>query len=221
MKKRTCFAVLLAGAAMAIMAVIVFLCLPKHVIFTTDVSNYDTEEYPIGDTLFPEAIPSHAKVVEFSYYDYWHEDTDIYLELKFDSRQALDAFCQDRIRQEEEAYRDLPGVEMDSSPIAKQQNPYDTSFTDLFSLIGFIAEGGKRYVGYEMQNGESAVYNCHYSLISYSYDRMTVILSSCSGRFVADENEYTPRYFRRFDIANAAEKERWIFLPVLDSKNPA
>ena len=61
-----------------------------HELYTTDISNYDSEEYPIDvcGFLFKE-LPENAEVLSFSYYDYWNEDVDIYLELKFEHQDEL------------------------------------------------------------------------------------------------------------------------------------
>ena len=52
---------------------------------TTDINNYNSEKYPIPNYSFPLNLPTNAEVVSFSYFNYWHEAVDVYLELAFDT----------------------------------------------------------------------------------------------------------------------------------------
>ena len=41
------------------------------VLETDDISNYNSERYPLLETIFLEELPSNAEVIEFTYYKYY------------------------------------------------------------------------------------------------------------------------------------------------------
>ena len=61
-------------------------------LFTEDVADYGTEKYPVALTVFPTKLPSNAQIIDFSYYNYWHQAQDVYLELKFDSLSQMESY---------------------------------------------------------------------------------------------------------------------------------
>ena len=119
--------------------------------YTSDIADYNTEKYPIYSP-FPETIPENAEVVKFVWYNYWHEDTDEYLELRFDSEDALQEFLDERITTVSNEltafYKFRPA---DGNWFFTTENPYDDSFVDCFNKDGDAWIGDERYVGYEVK----------------------------------------------------------------------
>ena len=64
----------------------------KNILQISGINHYDPELYSIPLTVFPAEIPSSAHVLSYTYYNYWHEAEDIYLELKFDNLKDMEDY---------------------------------------------------------------------------------------------------------------------------------
>ena len=175
---------------------------------TENIADYNSGEYPIFSDIFLDEIPSNAKVVSFSYYDYWKEEKEIYLELEFDSAEAMDNYLASL---KEHCLESVAGREMPSGFqgewLLEKQNPHDSQYTDLFCLSNTVAtqmEGTSEvdyYTGYSIDMRKNRFfYKCYYAVISYSYEDLRVIQSDTSGNFYDRGNNYIPKFLLRFSV---------------------
>lgn len=198
-----------------LIVVVVFLVclrvmLPCGVCATEDVGDYNTAEYPLHLPIFLNEIPSYAEVASFSYYNYWNEANDYYLELKFSSRKEME----DYLSQWQTAA--LETLRKDGQPANREwfvtdQNPYNSSYTDIFctTYITFTAE--TEYTGYSIEpsgDSQNPLYRCNFGVISYSFDELTVIQTYVHGHFREAEHHHVPRFFLRFDVPLDERYER-------------
>ena len=77
------FIIIILLAVIVVIILIMILNKSPYPLYTEKAEDYNSELYPIDESLFLENIPIEAEVISYSYYNYWEEDQDIYLELKF------------------------------------------------------------------------------------------------------------------------------------------
>lgn len=180
--------------------------------FTEDVNDYNADGYPIPMSVFPEEIPSNAQIVAFSYYNYWHEAEDIYLELKFDSLTEIESYLSAvkmSCLQSCESYT----PPLDGKWFVEERNIYDERYTELFCVLYCISQGEERYTGYIIENdSKETVLKCNFGSICYSIDELTVIHTCVSGRFQGNIHSHTPKYFKRFNVPLDYTHHKTIFL---------
>lgn len=95
-----------------------------HVFYTENAEDYNTDKYPITEPIFLSEIPENASVVRFSYYDYWYEVLDIYLELKFNTADEMKQYLSEL---ELKCQRDLSKFDNTMSKgawFSTEDNPY-------------------------------------------------------------------------------------------------
>lgn len=183
-------------------------CDDYGVIYTESIENYNTEEYPVKSAVFLETIPDNATVISFSYYDYWHESSEIYIELKFRTEAELEEYI-NSIKTHSESYLINATKPSDGEWFVEVQNPYDSNYVELVSLSHSSWQNNKHSVGYSIEHHNTYItYVCNYGIISYSSEDLTVIQSSTQGRFETFEENYVPKYFERFNIPTDEEFER-------------
>lgn len=178
-----------------------------YTIYTQDISQYNSKDFPIDQTFFLKEIPSNADAIAFSYYDYWEEDFDLYLELKFKNQQELEDYLTELKNYVINSFesRDIERL------FREVINPYDSSYTDLFIMAYITMQGDKMFTGYEIKvSDNSKLFSCNFGVISYSLDDLTVIQSATSGSF-ENVNKYIPKYFERFNVPLNENYERFIF----------
>lgn len=193
-------------AAVFLVVVIVLVvktcCAENHNFYTDDVDNYNVEPYLVPKVIFPQKIPENADVVCFSYYDYWYEEEDFYLELKFDTEKEMEEYLQTfSIDSEKDFF--------------KSQNTHNDSFVDYFCLLyNYISQNNFRF-GYEIkENDGSMLYDCIFGVISCSFDELTVIHSYTSGHFIPTVHEHLPKYFMRFGVPLDSDYRRVYEMPL-------
>ena len=63
----------------------------EDVFYTENIAFY--EENGINEwDIFPDIIPNNADVIKFSYYNYYGEDCDAYLELRFETLSEMESY---------------------------------------------------------------------------------------------------------------------------------
>ena len=159
--------------------------------YITDLEKYAGEEYAFC-IVFPRKIPETAVEKNFSYHQYIDE-RDIYLELVFQNVADMEQYLAD--------------LKANGDGIASitLQNPYDTDYTDLlFAEGGTLTQNGSVFYEYEIEQIEnySLKISGSYSVISYSYETLTVISAHFDGqRFVKEfSSERVPAYLKRFSV---------------------
>lgn len=169
--------------------------------FTNNIDDYGADRYHLAAGIYLEEIPANAEVIRFSNYDCWNEVTDIYLELKFRSTDEMEHYLSDL---RANCLNLLPNAAppQNGSWFIKEQNPYTESYYDEFFVLYHTLENGKNYVGYSVEKNKNNTfdYSCHFALISYSFEELTVIQTYVSGRFQDTVHNYTPQYFIRFNV---------------------
>ena len=172
-------------------------CFSNHCVYTENSADYNLYEHKF----FPSEIPKSAEILKFSKYEYWVEDYDTYLELKFNTVEELEHHLgnlKDNIKNsvKKEIY---PNNE---SLFLEVENPYDSTYTDVFVLCYATWSDSQRYTGYEFEIYEDySVLDCNFLIISYSYEDLILIESATQGSFGDDYGyDYVPKYFERFNI---------------------
>ena len=67
----------------------------RGAIHSNNISEYNSEDYKTnisGSPVFLDTIPENAQVVDYEYYDWYRENIDVYLELKFDTQEELENY---------------------------------------------------------------------------------------------------------------------------------
>ena len=169
--------------------------------FSDNIEKYNFEEYEIPKTVFPSEIPSNAQVVSFSYFNYWNETTDIYLELKFKTLEEMRAYlsdlkydCASNCSKINPAQKNVKFIEV--------QNIYNLSYEDMFCPLYISFQDENKYTGYKIveTGSEKMRYECNFGLISYSFDELTVIHTYVYGWYRNNVHKHIPEYFKRFDV---------------------
>ena len=185
-----------------------------HLLFTDDIDDYNSEKYPNMAINFPDSIPAEADVVSFSYYDYWYEDRDVYLELKFKTLSEMENYLRS-IKKEcfEKSQNDKIVIDLDGTCFISEQNLYNESYVDMFCVIYNLSSQEKVYTGYEVENIENTLYiKCCLGVISYSTEELTVIHTYSNGSFFLRNNGHIPKYIERFNIPLDESHSKFIYL---------
>ncbi len=209
-KKKT-FIIIILLAVIVVIILIMILNKSPYPLYTEKAEDYNSELYPINAPIFLENIPIEAEIISYSYYNYWEEDRDTYLELKFQDRSDMEKYIEQLISCV--IKREQKGSGKDANEcFVERTNPYQESYTDLFctSYKSYVSD--YCYTGYEIEHYENSgiIYSCNYGLISYSYEDLIVIQTSCQGSIVKSVQEYTPKYFVRFNVPE--NEKRFIYL---------
>ena len=169
-------------------------------LYTDDIQDYNSKKYQIPQTVFLPEIPENAEVVEFSYYNYWHEARDVYLELKFQTKAEMDDYL--RLLKENGTASCNKDTSADKAEwFVEETNIYDQSFTDLFCLIHCSEDGEGYYTGYRTEVGkDGSICACNFGVISFSYEKLTVIQSCTHGWYREAVHDYVPKYLVRFGV---------------------
>jgi len=180
--------------------------------FTDKIENYNTEEYDVPLFVFPAEIPSNAQVISFCYYDYWYEEKDIYLELKFSTAEEMESYL-NKVKSDYVSMCQAKLAPRNGEWFIETQNIYNHSYTDMFCTALEISQDGKHYIGYEIEpRGDCTLYSCNFMVISYSYDELTVIHASVRGSYLSNVNKHLPEYFTRFDVPCQEHHQRRFYL---------
>ena len=181
--------------------------------FTEDIRNYNSEIYPIPKTLFPSEIPENAQVISFSYFNYWHEVEDIYLELKFNTLEEMETYLSN-IKLTCKAYCQNKNYPKNSGEFIETQNIYNQSYEEMFCTLYWSSGGEKDYTGYNIVKGESGEirYECNFGIISYSFDELVVIHTCVYGWYRSNVHKHIPEYFKRFCVPLQENHERILYL---------
>ena len=179
-----------------IIAIIVALQ-PNYPITTDRIEDYGNDEYYFVDKIFMPYLLKNAEVVSYYSYNYWDEDYDLYLELKFNTEDEMDAyldalFSYVKTKSDAIAYSPVGG-----DWFVREEHPSDPSFTVCYYKDFHYNQAYQDKTGYRI---EDYYYICCYAVICYSYDSLTVIQSASQGSFNMYYNEYTPKFLERFGI---------------------
>ena len=96
---------------------------------------------------------------------------------------------------------------MNGKKYAESEHPTDSSFSNIFWWSGAAWSNKEYFTGYEVsQKDNKNVYSCYYDMISYSYEDLIVIHTSCAGYFYETSHNYIPKYLERFNLTKADSK---------------
>ena len=182
----------------------------ESVLKTENIDEYNSDDYPISVfLLLPQEIPSNSRVMDFSYYKYYSEDFDYYLELKFNSKEELESHLKKTLSDYEAILSSFDAPQ--GGWFYEETNPYNEKYTDLLSKSHASYIDTYRRVGYEVENGKlSRYYSCNYGILSYSFDELTVIHTDAHGTFY-DQNKHIPKYLLRFNCSTRIHKRMVVF----------
>ena len=184
----------------------------KDVLYTNDVNNYNSNQYRVPLTIFPDKLPSNANVISFVYYNFWNEAGDIYLELRFDTAEDMEDYLFDvknSCLTECENYNPPKNGKW----FIETQNVYNPSYQEMFCAIYNISKGEETYTGYAIESTqEKTVYTCNFGLIAYSYEELTVIHTNVYGYYQNNIHNYVPVYLKKFAVPLQEDHERYLYL---------
>lgn len=185
----------------------------SDIVYTTDIEDYFTLKAYRRSCIFPEEIPDNAQVVSFYYYDYWHEDTDVFFELQFQSEAELETYIESYVDEVQKEYQNQY-EDANGRCFIEKTNSYSQSYNELYYTGNFSSASHKDYLGYSFDPDENAYlnYSCHFAVICYSNEDLRVVFSYTSGTFRNREHNYTPAYFIRFKVPTTEAFENYIFL---------
>ena len=176
--------------------------------YTENIEDYNYDNF-VFSPIFPEQIPENAHVVSFCKYLYYHVDRDFFLELKFDTVDEMQQYLTAIISK-----CNNTSLTEEQSVFIESENIYDNAFTDLFYTINHITFSNSRmYTGYENKLYDDGWrYNCHFGIISFSYEDLTVIHAESSGYGYNKDSRHFPRYLERFNVPLDEAHQRIIYL---------
>ena len=184
----------------------------EHSYYTNDVADYGSESVYVTTAIFPKVIPQNAEIVAFSYYNYYNEEEDAYLELRFASAEEMNAYLAGRMAEAEE-YLSQYHLSTDES-FLMVQNPHNTAYTDLVCYFVHTSAADESYTGYWVEKTESTSWlRAICGIISYSEEELTVIHTYMRGSYSKDINHHTPKYLLRFEVSLNATLDRRYWLP--------
>lgn len=182
------------------------------VLFSDNIDDYDSEEYFIPKTVFPNIIPPNAQVVLFTYFDYWNEVRDVYLELKFNTSDEMEDYLMNVKLDCVSNCKNIKPDKIDNIFI-KAQNVYNSSFEEVFCTLYSTLQGDDDYTGYKIVEDDGKFrYECNFGLTAYSFDELTVIHTYVYGWYKNDIHNHIPIYFKRFDVPLNESNQRVLFL---------
>ena len=177
--------------------------------YTTDVADYNKENYIVPASYFLDEIPEYASVTSFSFFR--EEQTlnrDYYLELSFDTVEDMERYYGKLMERCEWAVKNKTLPEGFDEWFIMRENPYDSSYTDMFSLNSLdIKTYNRDYLGYRYERiGTTDAFSANYAVISYSYEDLTVIQNFCCYQSFREIDEYNPLYLKRFGADAFSDK---------------
>jgi len=197
---------LFSAILIAVLVLFNFASCDDGVRYTDSVDDYNKGEYNLYKTFYLSSIPENATVVSFSYYRHVHENaSDVYLELRFSTIEELEAHLDAISNHTKTVLANSHTQPYDGEWFFEVANPYDEKYVDAFcwDYNGWI-DGEKNYTGYSIEQKDNYVrYKCDYGIVSYSLEDLTVIQTNARGWF--SRGNYTPRYFKRFNIPTNEE----------------
>lgn len=182
-----------------------------YVISSQNVNDYNSDKCHFSESYFLNEVPARATIANLSYFEYYRESCEQYIELKFEDKDSLDYYLS--TIKEHIISKKTSTAEYDPLFI-EEKNPYDDRYIDIFYAPAHSITYNTRYTGYsiKVKANDHIDYTCIYVLISYSYDELTVIQSYTRGTFCSLEEEYVPMYLRRFNVPLDRELERLIYI---------
>lgn len=171
------------------------------VIHSDNISEYNSGDYKRNiswSPVFLDTIPENAQVIDYEYYDWYRENIDVYLELKFETQEELENYLDTLIQNAEEKSMKNKGIEREL--FLTKQNPYDYKYTDLICTAYASYSGALgNHVDFsiEYENGKTLL-DIYHHIISYSVEELTVIQNLC--HWSDYMYSYTPKYITRFNI---------------------
>ena len=175
--------------------------------YTEDIQNYGKyDEYAesFAPSFFPESITDEMNVVKYVYFDKYVdiEQTDFFLEISFENKDTMDKY----LTKAKEQLLSNSGTSKSRSELFEYQNPYDNTYTD---VIECYYSNDKWCTSNEIEftDEDYQSVDMRYSVISYSYDDLTIIYSKTfltSGDILygddPDSGDYYAAYFKRFNV---------------------
>ena len=167
---------------------------PQGHSYTEDIENYGAYDYSYSPAHFPKAITEDMEVIKYSYF-YKCTDiqqTDIYLEVRFDSKEKFDLYLNEAI----EAFGE--------NGVYTYENPYDSSFTDVIEKDWQIwtSSNDTGYAAFiEMATDDTYKYvDMVYRSVSYSQDELIIIYNLTDIGRDSEVSYYYHAYLKRFGV---------------------
>lgn len=214
MKKKFLVSTIILFLAICVCLTIIWIkAIDSGIQFTDNLIYYNSKEFPVPQTVFPAEIPADAQVISFSYYNYWHEAEDIYLELKFNTLEEMKFYLSDVKLACVSNCQNYPPTKGNGWFI-ETQNIYDQSYEEMFCTLYSTSQGEDDYTGYtiEKTNSDIMCYECNFGSITYSFDELTVIHSYVYGWYRSNVHNHIPAYFKRFGVPLQENHQRVFYL---------
>lgn len=164
--------------------------------YTEDIKNYGIYDFESSPKHFPESIDDDMEVIKYSYF-YKYADAhhkDIYLEVKFDSKEKFDLHLSEAIKA------------FGEDGVYTYENPYDSSFTDVIEkdCARWIPRNDIRHAAFiEMKTSDFSDYSyvdMIYRSVSYSTDELIIIYNLTEVWSDLEISYYYPAYLKRFGV---------------------
>lgn len=179
--------------------------------YTTNIEDYNTEKYPLT-AIFPQQIPENASVNKFSYYEFYHEDFEEYLELSFKTREEMEQYIEEFLAAAKDELITSKYYIHGEDLFMVEENPHNKLYTDVIFTCFAVSNAYEDFTGYEYKKNKDYDWLSIYSFgcVSYSYDELVVIHSYLDGNFTP-ENNHTLQYFEKLNIGLNEDLSRIIY----------
>ena len=169
--------------------------------YTTNIEDYNTEKYSLPAILFPQQIPENTTVNNFSYYEFYHEDFENYLELSFKTREEMEQYIENFLATAKDELVTSKYYIHGEDLFVVEENPHNKLYMDVIFTCFAVSRAYEDFTGYEYKKNKDcewlSIYN--FGCVSYSYDELVVIHSYLHGNFTP-ENNHTLQYFEKLNI---------------------
>ena len=165
--------------------------------YTEDIANYGKYDKDFNIHYFPKVITEDMTVVDFSYFHKYidTDQTDIYLEIKFDNKDTMDKYLQ------------MAKNSFSENGFLTHDNPYKPKYTDIIENKMVLLSDNKYASHISFEGDENYKYvDMSYYLITYSYDDFTIIYnytgigSDLKVGNKPNDGEYYPKILHRFGV---------------------
>ena len=212
MLKKVIIALLMIAMVLAFLMLLVCFGDDETKKYTNDIEDYNTEKYPLTTLLFPQQIPENATINKFSYYEFYHEDFEEYLELSFKTREEIEIYIENFLATAKDELITSGYHIFGEDLFIVEENPYNKLYTDVIFTNFGVSNAYEDFTGYKYDKNRD--YGClsiySFGCVSYSYEELIVVHSYLSGTFTL-ENDYIPQYIEKFNINSNEDLSRIIY----------
>ena len=152
---------------------------------TSEIANYNTEEYPISYSFFPRTIPEYVTVADFYYFD-CKKDLEYFLDLRFatvdDLKELLEVLLEQSHHRAYEVWQ-VP-------------NPFQEGYTDVVLERFLVNQADDSVYSYLKYSDDlSCFHGGYFNVITYSESDLRMLITAIMPNDYYYENKVNTLYY--------------------------